>query len=80
MNAPGPEPSRWPATGPARWQRRQVGGKLRSDAQPLAAVPNLGGEHGERLADWVADLEPQGLDCGLPSLITRLAAMSGRCQ
>ena len=62
-----------PPAGPARRQRRQVGGKLRSDAQPLVAVPNLGGEHGEQLADWVAGLGPQGLDCGLPSLITRLA-------
>ena len=64
-----------PPTGPARRQCRQAGGKLRSGAQPLVAVPNLGEEHGDLLADWVAGLEPQGLDWrGLPGLITRLAA------
>ena len=62
-----------PPTGPARRQRRQVSGELQSGAQPLVAVPNLGEEHGDRLADRVAGLEPQGLDwCGLPGLITRL--------
>ena len=62
MNAPGRHVPDGPPTGPARRQRRQAGGKPRSDAQPLVAVPNLGEEHGDQLADRVAGLEPQELD------------------
>jgi hypothetical protein len=48
-----------PPTGPARPQRRQFGGKLRSRDQPLVAVPNLGEEHSDLLADRAGGLGSQ---------------------
>lgn len=58
-----------PPTGPARRRRRHVGGKLQSGAQPLVAVPSLGEEHGDQLADRVTGLGTAGtrLRAGFPS-------------
>jgi hypothetical protein len=68
MNAPARNLPGRPPTGRARRRRRYVGSKLRSDAQPLVAVPNSGEEHRDLLADrspvWDRG---DSIACGFPA-------------